>query len=190
MDHRCVTIDTEKNLFHCNDCDKGGTVIDWEVLEKNISIAEAMQMLGGGNNGSREIVSTYDYTDENGKLLFQTVRYEPKDFRQRRPDGNGGWIWNLKGVPRVLYRLPEVLKAQVVCVAEGEKDCDNLCKLGFTATTNPIGAGKWRVEYGDVLRGKDALILDEAKAAVTKLIEEQSKTAPLTSIAPNELKEK
>jgi len=56
----------------------------------------------------REIVATYDYTDEAGTLLFQAVRYDPKDFRQRRPDGNGGWIWNLNGVQKVLFRLSDV----------------------------------------------------------------------------------
>ena len=67
--------------------------------------------------GKREpkpcIVATYSYHDENGALLFQTVRYEPKDFRQRRPDPAkpGQWLWNLHNVRRVLYRLPEVKKA-------------------------------------------------------------------------------
>jgi hypothetical protein len=55
-----------------------------------------------------QIVATYNYTDENGTLLFQKVRYAPKAFRQRRPDGNGGWSWNLNGVRSVLYQLPEV----------------------------------------------------------------------------------
>ena len=58
----------------------------------------------------KKIVATYDYLDENGKLLFQTVRYDPKDFRQRQPDGNGGWIWNLKGVETTLYRWCEVVR--------------------------------------------------------------------------------
>ena len=43
----------------------------------------------------KTIVATYDYTNEAGELLFQVVRYTPKGFRQRRPDGNGGWIWSL-----------------------------------------------------------------------------------------------
>jgi len=38
----------------------------------------------------RRVVKTYDYADENGQVLYQVVRYEPKDFRQRRPDGSGG----------------------------------------------------------------------------------------------------
>ena len=61
----------------------------------------------------------------------------------------------------VLYRLPEVLKAQLVCVAEGEKDCDNLVKLGFVATTNPFGASKWRDEYSETLRGKDVIVFGD-----------------------------
>ena len=51
--------------------------------------------------------ATYQYTDETGVLLYEVLRYEPKTFRQRRPDGNGGWIWQLGDVRRVPYRLPE-----------------------------------------------------------------------------------
>ena len=94
-------------------------------------------------------------------MLFQCVRTKPKDFWQRRPDGKGGWINNLQGVRRVLYRLPEVKSAQTVCVAEGEKDADNLAKLGFTATTNPMGAEKWRDEYSETLRGKDVVVFGD-----------------------------
>ncbi|HUW10622.1 MAG TPA: hypothetical protein VM537_12905 [Anaerolineae bacterium] len=73
-----------------------------------------------------EIVATYDYTDETAGLLYQVARYRPKGFKQRRPDGNGGWLWNMKGVRRVLYRLPQVLEAAArggrVHIAAGEKD--------------------------------------------------------------------
>ena len=95
---------------------------------------------------SGRIVATYDYRDAACELLFQVVRFEPKDFRQRRPDGNGGWIWELGDTPRVLYRLPELLQVdprQWVFVVEGEKDVDNLAALGLVATCNPGGAGKW-----------------------------------------------
>ena len=46
-------------------------------------------------------------------------------------------------------------------MAEGEKDCDNLEKLGFVATTNPLGAGKWRDEYSETLRGKDVIVFGD-----------------------------
>jgi hypothetical protein len=111
------------------------------------------------------IVSTYDYPDADGQLLYQAVRLDPKDFRQRRPDGNGDWIWNLQGVRRVLYRLPQVLKAvadgHTVFVVEGEKDADNLARLGLVATTNAGGAGKWTKAYSETLRGANVVILPD-----------------------------
>src|SRR5215472_1424110 len=175
--HRCVTIDTAQNIWHCNDCDKGGSVIDWEVLEKKITPAEAMRTLGGGSNGTNppaarpQIVATYDYVDETGKLLFQCVRYLPKGFSQRQPDENGGWVKNIKGVRRVLYRQPEVEKAETICITEGEKDADSLCTLGFAATCNPMGAGKWRDEYSETLCGKDVLIFGDDDAEGRKHVE-------------------
>ncbi|MCS5585339.1 MAG: hypothetical protein NZ777_17740, partial [Pseudomonadales bacterium] len=58
---------------------------------------------------SRTIAAIYDYCDETGSLLFQVVRYEPKEFKQRRPNGKDGWVWNLEGVDPVLYQLPELM---------------------------------------------------------------------------------
>src|SRR5262245_19869493 len=58
-----------------------------------------------------KVKAIYDYTSEEGELLSQVVRFEPKDFRQRRPDVKGGWIWSLGDTRRVLYRLSEVLEA-------------------------------------------------------------------------------
>ncbi len=117
---------------------------------------------GGGGSPSR-IVATYNYVDESGETLFEVVRFDPKSFRQRRPDGRGGHIWNIDGVRLVLYRLPELIRAvasgRVVYIVEGEKDADNLNAIGLPATTNPMGAGKWRDEFGEFLRGADVVIL-------------------------------
>jgi RecA-family ATPase len=111
----------------------------------------------------RRIVATYDYVNENGERLFQVVRYEPKDFRQRRPDGKGGWIWSTKGVRRVPYRLPEMLAAEHddVIIVEGEKDVDNLAKLGFVATCNAGGAGKWAPELAQHFKDRDVFIIGD-----------------------------
>jgi len=112
----------------------------------------------------RKIVGTYDYRNAQGNVVFQGVRYDPKDFAQRRPDGAGGYVWNLKGIERVLYRFPELLAAdplETVFVAEGEKDVDRLVRLGLVATTNPEGAGKWRDEYTDALKGLHVAILQD-----------------------------
>lgn len=111
------------------------------------------------------VVVTYPYTDTTGTLLYEVVRYDPKGFKQRRPDGSGGWTWNLEGVRRVLYRLPEVLGAvregKTVYVVEGEKDVDNLRSLGLVATCNAGGAGKWLPDYSDTLRGADVVIIPD-----------------------------
>ncbi|MFA7468544.1 MAG: hypothetical protein WCY82_09795 [Desulfotomaculaceae bacterium] len=108
------------------------------------------------------VVATYDYFDENNVLLFQVVRYEPKCFLERRPDGNAGWIRGLEQVRLVLYRLPEVMKAGSVLILEGEKDVETAYRLGlpaaFAATSSPMGAGQWRSEYSECLRGKRVLI--------------------------------
>lgn len=119
--------------------------------------------LNGSSNGSgKRIAATYDYRDEAGALLFQVVRFEPKDFRQRRLDGKDGWLWKLDDVRRVLYKLPELLAAdpaESVFIGEGERDVDNLGVLGLVATTNAGGAGKWRAEYAESLRGRHVVIL-------------------------------
>lgn len=110
-----------------------------------------------------KLLKSYDYVDAAGKILFQVCRMDPKDFRQRRPGVNGKWIWKMKGsgVQRVLYRLPEVLKADEVIICEGEADTDNLYNIGFTATTSPCGAKKWRDEYNDTLKGKNVVLLPD-----------------------------
>src|SRR5262245_10236105 len=129
---------------------------------------EAPSGPGKKRNGGRApftIIATYDYTDESSVLLFQVVRFAPKGFRQRRPNGTGGWTWRLGGTRRVLYRLPEVRDAvageRPVIVVEGEKDADNLRGLGITATCNAGGANKWRAEYAESLRGADVVIIGD-----------------------------
>jgi putative DNA primase/helicase len=112
-----------------------------------------------------EIEKVYPYHDAVGTLLYEVVRYKPKGFRQRQPNGNGGWIRNLKGIERVLYKLPELKKAiaagRTIFVVEGERDADNLCGRGFAATTNAGGAGKWLPQYSDTLRGANCVLLPD-----------------------------
>lgn len=113
------------------------------------------------------LVATYDYLDEHGSLLFQKLRYIDQDgrktFRQRRPDGAGGWIFSLGDTPKVLYNLPAVLGAAAegnrVYVVEGEKDADTLNGLGYVSTTMPGGAGKWLDIHTQALAGAKVEIL-------------------------------
>ena len=139
--------------------------------------------------GEPRIVATFDYPDEEGKLLFQSVRKEPgpkgrkKTFVFRRPDPDGGWIWDLQGVRTIPYRLPELLAdpTQPVVVVEGEKDVDNLARIGVLATCNPGGAGKWTVELSEFLRGRNVIAVPDNDKAGREHAEQVSKS--LHSIA-------
>jgi protein-S-isoprenylcysteine O-methyltransferase Ste14 len=117
-------------------------------------------------------IATYDYRDANGEVIYQAVRYEPKGFSQRRPDGKGGWVWNMDGVTRVPFNLPVLVRANVALIAEGEKDAVNLQKaaanfpdengkLSYGASCNIGGAGKWLESYSPYLAGKKTFVFQD-----------------------------
>ncbi len=117
------------------------------------------------------IVDTYEYVDEQGGHLFQVVRFEPKEFRQRRrdPHGKNGWTWKLGGARQVVYRLPRILEAvkagATIWVVEGEKDVGAIEGLQLVATCNAGGASKnrfspkWRAEHAEALVGAKRVVV-------------------------------
>lgn len=113
------------------------------------------------NESNAEAV--YDYVDEKGSLLFQVLRMPDKEFPARHRDSDK-WVWNLEGVRRVPYRLPELIEAvkdgKWIVVVEGEKDAEAINALDseFFATCNPGGAGKWRSEYTQFFAGAKVII--------------------------------
>lgn len=152
-----LRINAGKGVWRCDPCNLGGDAIAFVQKFRNIDFVAALAELAGRANIRPEhqttpkaIAATYDYRDTDGTLLYQTVRYAPKDFRQRRPVGTE-WAWNLEGVRRVPYRLPDLLKKQACVVVEGEKDADTLWTADIPATCNVGGAGKWREEYARAL---------------------------------------
>jgi hypothetical protein len=140
-------------------CHRGTNPCDFAHIMK----AAGVKPKGTLNEMKSELrlVATYDYWDSDGTLLFQKLRYVDesgrKTFRQRKPDGAGGWLHSLGDTPRVLYNLPSVISAvqsgEKVYVVEGEKDADTLIALGKVATTCPNGAGSWFPIHTDVLAG-------------------------------------
>jgi len=164
-----LCFNNQSGTFYCHGCGAKGDIFNFYGMKNHLDIRLEFPKIIQGiakdfgilvKEQRQKIVKTYDYKDAMGRLLYQVCRYEPKDFKQRRPDGKDRWVWNLKGIAPVIYRLPEVLKAQEIIVVEGEKDADNLFDLGFTATTSPMGAGKgkWRAKYSEYLRGKSVVL--------------------------------
>jgi hypothetical protein len=151
-----------KILLYCHAGCSFEEVCSAAKIEKCDLFRDGSRKTASASRAAKTIVAKYDYVDEKETLLFQVCRSEPKAFFQRQPDGEGGWIKNLEGVRRVLYRLPEVLSAAQVIVVEGEKDAETVCSLGLVGTCNPGGAGKWRPEYADTLAGKEIIIVPDA----------------------------
>ena len=123
-----------------------------------------------GPKFGEQIEKIYSYYDLTGKtLLYEVVRYKPKAFKQRRPDGKGGYIWNLNEVERVPYRLPQILKAiargETIYHVEGEKDADNLVKLNLEATTSPMGAKSWKSSLAKHYSGAKEVVIFPDKDA-------------------------
>ena len=102
-----------------------------------IQLSSLGEILKKGNGAAKEdkprLVEKYDFNEIDGTMRYQNLRFEPKTFRQRHPNPDGGWIWNLKGVEPLPYHLDEFAKypdAQIV-ICEGEKDCDRVQEGGL-----------------------------------------------------------
>jgi len=106
---------------------------------------------------------SYVYQDEDGDALYRVVR-RGKEFKHEKADGVGGWKTGkgvMKNVLRIPYRLPEFMKKKRVYIVEGEKDADALWEMGFAATTNPGGAGKWLEEFNEYFNDKHVRVIPD-----------------------------
>jgi hypothetical protein len=161
------------------------------------------------------LVTTYDYHNEAGRVLFHVNRLErqtryndapevwrrEKSFRQWHDDKSGQRVNNLHDVRRVLYELPAVLSAiregRSVWIVEGEKDADRLndwfrheIGSGDVATTAPGGSCKWLPEYSECLHGADVIVWgdnDEAgRRHVALLLEELPEAVRRLRVVPSD----
>ena len=172
--HPSLRISTEKDTWVCDPCGLGGRSIQLikhaGLARDNLGAFAWLRQRGWGPLNGRQVmkaygkipvpgdcVAVYPYRDENGNTLYEVLRYEPKGFSQRRPDGNGGYINNLGGVRRVPYRLPELCETiarDTIVVTEGEKDADRAASLGLSSTTSAGGTGfRWTDDFIKPFKG-------------------------------------
>ena len=129
-------------------------------------------------------VATYRYTDKNGSVLYEAVRYnyaplpKVKKFQLRHKDSDGRWVHGA-GPARVPYRLFDLVDrrnhGKPIIVCEGEKDTDNAWSKGLRATC--AQGSNWSDDVTDYLIGEDVIVVpdndkkghENAQKAVDKL---------------------
>ena len=125
----------------------------------------------------------WEYPARDGSPLVRVVRFDDgkggksgkgeADWHQERwgkckPSRQIGWVVGTKDVPREdipIYRYAEVRKAiannELIFIAEGEDNVDRLWALGFAATCNIGGSGKWRESDTRDLQGAKVVIIPD-----------------------------
>jgi hypothetical protein len=201
--HGSMSVDLQKNSWYDHEEKEGGGVIDLVKREQGFTDTkqcyEWLEQEGFKEKEEkvyRRIVRCYDYTDEDGTLLFQCVRYEPKKFNQRQPrenvDGKSGWVWKItqgeytdkvtgekiqieKDVRFVPYKLAELVEGiangHIVYFVEGEKDVEALQQWNLTATTNPMGANKFHDNLLPYFKDADVVVIADNDKAGKEHIE-------------------
>ena len=168
-------------MFKCH----AGCTAEAVVSALGFTMRDMMGETARQSSAGKRIKATYDYTDENGVLLFQKVRYEPKGFTIRRPDERGGWVYDRKGVKLVPYSLKALLSSDYALLVEGEKDVETLHKMNLTATCAPDGAGngKFRPELVPWFKDKRVYIVpDNDKPGRDFSHEQAAKLAPVAKV--------
>lgn len=181
-----MSIDVDKGTWYCHESETGGGVID--LIKRDNPLADINDVLEGlgietdrpqpQSNGHDTVrtshVATYPYVNEDGEVTYEVLRFEPKTFRQRRVV-DGKTVWGLGDTEPLPYRLPDIINNpnKPILVVEGEKDADALANLGFVATCNSGGAGKWAESLNKYFEGRNVAILpdnDQAGEKHTKTV--------------------
>lgn len=170
---RCPSHDDDEPSMSVSWGDKKGKVI--VNCHANCTLDEILGSLGLTKRDletPRTVKARYDYKDEDGHLVYQVTRWEPKAFTQRRPGARRGeWINDMKGVKPILYRLPEVAELvehgsedDWLWIVEGERDVQALEQAyGAVATCNTMGAGNWTDDLAESIasfKGNIAVVID------------------------------
>jgi hypothetical protein len=180
--------------FNCHACGAKGNLFQFEARFSKCTLQQAEINVSEVTGAKASVpmgklgppVAFYDYRDENGTVLYQKRRYEPelssKTFLTYRatPKGFVSKIDPPDGPPtrRVLFNLPDMVKANMIFLTEGEKDAVNLGSAGLFAnagyniacTCSYGGAWqakespKWLDSYDPYFTGKFVIIFADNDA--------------------------
>lgn len=208
--HGSKSVDTEKGTWFDHETQESGGFTDLckqAYPEANGHMADFLESRFGLEKDKRlerkrDAITVFDYIGDHGVLEYQVVRTDFEDgsktFRQRRPDGQGGWINSIKDVRKLPYNLPEVLhkKDRAVWIVEGEKCVEKLRDIGIVATTNNGGSGNWSEDLNRWFTGRKIIVVpdnDEAgRKHATKVVNQLLPVAQAIKLLDlsQELKEK
>lgn len=181
--HGSLSIDTKRGLWFDHESNEGGGLVDLverhygttmasvaDILETDFGIPKQSQT---ALTPAQKLVARFDYVDDNGEVIYQVERWQKgasKTFKQRRPDGKGGWLYNMQGVEPVPYRLDQILlqPEMPIIVVEGEKCANVLGMHGLVATTNHGGAKNWKPSINKWFEGRNVVILPDNDDAGAK----------------------
>ena len=172
------SVNLKSGTWFCHESNTGGGVIDLvrinepaslnggisEVLRDKFGIAPQQEK---ALTPTKYLAKQYDYYDSDGVLRYQVQRFEPKTFRQRRPDDKGGWLYNLQGVEALPYNLVGMIQNPdaPVFIVEGEKCAERLNQLGLVASTNHGGAKNWKPELNQYFKDRNVIVLPDNDTA-------------------------
>lgn len=172
------SMSNQDGQYFCHSCREKGDAFSFYAKKKNLDISQDFPKIlegiasefgiSNGNTGEhkkKEPDATYNYVDEKGQVTCRKCKIIVPDGKNitwwERPNGNGKWIRGLNGTDPGLYNKPDVIKAKEVSILEGEKDVETAKRVGCTATTSPHGAGSWKDEYNEALKGKDIVLIPD-----------------------------
>jgi hypothetical protein len=100
-DNSGLFVNVQKNKWYSHGNETGGDVVSLVQFATGYDFKGALSWLRsrghlaeGQARPQKRIRAEYDYVSRDGEVLYQVVRYEPKDFRQRRPYCDD-WAWGL-----------------------------------------------------------------------------------------------
>jgi putative DNA primase/helicase len=170
QDAHATNFSVSERGFFCFVCGKGGPTYTLyrylngeNVTIKTYDIPKQKNTNGKKSKGFdfKNIVGRWLYHNAEGEVVYRVLKDKNKNFMPLH-GYNGQTKGGYPQSGRVLYNLPQVLKAKQVILCEGEKSADAVNALGLTASAIPGGANaSWFQSYTNALQDKEVIVFPD-----------------------------